>query len=254
MGQLTQFFLAYLQPKRFENMKKVVVICLLALIVACSGEKKQGNMIVQGQIQGLKKGTLYLQKLVDTLIVSVDSISVLGEDSFTLTDDVDSPEMYYLTFDTNNSEQRIMFFAEPGVITVNDNVSNFGVETKIEGSENQKVYEEYIGMTSKFQGKQLDILEANFNAQKDKDLKKSDSLRQLSEKLIERRYIYSIQFALRHPDSEVTPYIALTDLPNANVKFLDSINNSLSEKVKKSLHGKKLNEFISEIKASEESN
>ena len=252
MGELTQFFLAYLQPKRIEKMKKVLVICLLGLIVACSGEKKQGNMVVQGQIQGLKKGTLYLQKLADSLIVSVDSVSVLGEDSFTLTADVDSPEMYYLTFDANSSEQKIMFFAEPGTITINDNVTNFGVNTKIDGSENQKVYEEYISMTSKFQGKQLDILEANFNAQKDNDMKKSDSLRKVSEKLIQQRYIYSIQFALRHPENEVTPYIALTDLPNANVKYLDSINNSLSEKVKNSLYGKKLSEFINEIKKDEQ--
>lgn len=254
MGELTQFFLAYLQPKRIENMKKVLVICLLGFIVACSGEKKQGNMIVQGQIQGLKKGTLYLQKLADSLIVSVDSISLLGEDSFTLTDNVDSPEMYFLTFDANNSEQKIMFFAEPGIITVNDNVANFGVDTQIEGSVNQKIYEEYAGMTSKFQGKQLDILEANFNAQKENNVKKSDSLRQASEDLVKRRYIYTIQFALRHPDSEVTPYIALRDLPNANIKYLDSINHSLSDKVKSSLYGRKLSEFISDIKAVEESN
>ena len=252
MGELTQFFLAYLQPNLIEKMKKVLVICLLGLIVACSGEKKQGNMVVQGQIQGLKKGTLYLQKMVDTLIVSVDSVSVLGKDSFTLTDNVESPEMYYLTFDANTSEQKIMFFAEPGTITITDNVSNFGVNTKIEGSENQKVYEDYKKMASKFQGKQLDLLEANFNAQKENDLKKSDSLRLVSENLVKRRYVYTIQFALRHPDSEVTPYIALADLTNANVKFLDSINNTLSDKVKNSLYGKKFSEFISDIKASEE--
>lgn len=252
MGKLTQFFLAYLQPNLIEKMKKVLVICLLGLIVACSGEKKQGNMIVQGQIQGLKKGTLYLQKMVDTLVVSVDSVSVLGKDSFTLTDNVESPEMYYLTFDANTSEQKIMFFAEPGTITITDNVSNFGVNTKIEGSENQKVYEDYKKMASKFQGKQLDLLEANFNAQKENDLKKSDSLRLVSENLVKRRYVYTIQFALRHPDSEVTPYIALADLTNANVKFLDSINNTLSDKVKNSLYGKKFSEFIADIKASEQ--
>lgn len=252
MGELTQFFLAYLQPNLIEKMKKVFAVCLLVLIVACSGEKKQGNMVVQGQIKGLKKGTLYLQKLVDTLVVSVDSVSVLGEDSFTLTDDVASPEMYYLTFDANTSQQKIMFFAEPGTITITDNVSNFGVNTKIEGSENQKVYDEYKKMTSRFQGKQLDLLEANFNAQKEKDVKTSDSLRLVSENLVKRRYIYTIQFALRHPDSEVTPYIALADLPNANVKFLDSINNTLSDKVKNSLYGKKFSEFISNIKTSEQ--
>ena len=55
-------------------MKKVLVVCLLLLIVACSQEKELGNMVVQGKIKGLKKGTLYLQKMRDTLVVSVDSI------------------------------------------------------------------------------------------------------------------------------------------------------------------------------------
>ena len=233
-------------------MRKVLAICLLVLIAACSGEKKQGNMIVQGQIQGLKKGTLYLQKLADSLIVSVDSVSLLGQDTFLLTDDVESSEMYYLTFDANSSEQKIMFFGEPGTITINDKVSNFGVDTKIEGSNNQKVYDDYRKTAARFQGKQLDLLEANFNAQKDNDIKKSDSLRSVSEKLLKRRYIYAIQFALTHPDSEVTPYIALTDLVNANVKYLDSINNTLTDRVKNSLYGKKLDAFIADIKATEE--
>ena len=76
-------------------MRKVLAICLLVLIAACSGEKKQGNMIVQGQIQGLKGGTLYLQKLADSLIVSVDSVSLLGQDTFLLTDDHNFLKSYW---------------------------------------------------------------------------------------------------------------------------------------------------------------
>ena len=233
-------------------MKKVFAICLLLLILACSKEKKQGNMIVQGQIKGLKKGTLYLQKLKDTLVVSVDSISLLGKDQFLLSDNVDSPEMYYLTFDGNTSEKRIMFFGEQGTITINDDVKRFGLNTKIQGSKNQKVYEDYQKMTSKFQGKQLDLFEANFLAQKEKDVKKSDTLRKLSEDYLKRRYLYSINFALNHPDDEASAYIALTDLADANVKYLDTINQSLSERVKASLYGKKLAEFIDKIKKEEQ--
>jgi hypothetical protein len=233
-------------------MRKLLVIILLVSIVACSGEKEQGNMIVQGQIKGLKKGTLYLQKMVDTLVVSVDSISVLGQDTFTLSDDVDSPEMYYLNFDTNNSQQKIMFFGQQGTITINDEVKSFGVNTKIEGSANQKVYEDYLKVTNKFQGKQLDLLEANFKALKAEDQKAVDSIREVSERYVKRKYLYTIQFALQHPDSEATPYIALTELQAANVKYLDSINNNLSEKVKKSTYGKQLDEFIARIKKAEQ--
>ena len=69
-------------------MKKVLVVCLLLLIIGCSQEKELGNMVVQGKIKGLKKGTLYLQKMSDMVVVSVDSIRLFGEDTFTLTDNL----------------------------------------------------------------------------------------------------------------------------------------------------------------------
>ena len=64
-------------------MKKVFVVGLILLIVACSQEKELGNMVVQGKIKGIKKGTLYLKKMRDTLIISVDSIRLFGKDTFT---------------------------------------------------------------------------------------------------------------------------------------------------------------------------
>ena len=250
VDELTQFFLAYLQHKVNTKMKKIVAICMLALTFACSGEKELKKMVVQGQIKGLKKGILYLQKMKDTLFVTVDSVSVLGKETFTLSDDVEFSEIYYLTLDTNSAKQKVMFFGEPGTVTIRDQVSFFGVETKIEGSQNQKIYEDYKKMMLQFQGKQLGLLEANFNAQKENDLKKSDSLRKVFEIFTKRRYVYAIQFALRHPDSEVIPYIVLTDLANVSVKYLDSINNTLTGKVKKSLYGKKLSKFIAKNESS----
>ena len=83
-------------------------------------------MIVQGQIKGLKKGTLYLQKMADTVLVSVDSIALNGSDTFTLTDNVASPVLYYLTFDGNTTDKRILFFGEQGIITINDEIDQFG--------------------------------------------------------------------------------------------------------------------------------
>ena len=106
-------------------MKKILLICLLLLIIACSQEKELGNMIVQGKIKGVKKGTLYLKKMRDTVIVSVDSIRLFGKDTFTLTDNINSPEMYFLSLDQNKSI--LSFFGEEGVISINDQVEKFGV-------------------------------------------------------------------------------------------------------------------------------
>ena len=92
-------------------MKKILVLGFAILLAACSS-KKEGNMIVNGQIKGLKKGTLYLQKIEnDTILKTIDSISVLGSDQFALTANVEEPEMYYLTFDGNTTNKYITFFA-----------------------------------------------------------------------------------------------------------------------------------------------
>ena len=230
-------------------MKKILVIGLLFLIVACSKEKELGNMVVQGKIKGIKKGTLYLKKMRDTLIVSVDSIRLFGKDSFTLTDNITSPEMYFLTLDQNQST--LSFFGEEGNITVNDQIEKFGISPRIEGSNNQKILEKYREVANKFQDKQLDLLAANMQAQIDSDIETSQSLRKQAEKQNLKKYIFTINFALNNSDTEAAAYITLTELVNANVKYLDSINNSLTKKVKQSYYGEKLAEFIKNIKETE---
>jgi len=230
-------------------MKKILVIGLLLLIVACSKEKELGNMVVQGKIKGIKKGTLYLKKMRDTLIVSVDSIRLFGKDSFTLSDNITSPEMYFLSLDQNQST--LSFFGEEGIITVNDQIEKFGISPRIDGSNNQKILEKYKEVASKFQDKQLDLLAANMQALIDSDIETSQSLRKQAEKQNLKKYIFTINFALNNSDTEAAAYITLTELVNANVKYLDSINNSLTKKVKQSYYGEKLAEFIKNIKETE---
>ena len=91
-------------------MNKIITVFVASLLILACSSKKNGNMVVKGHIKGLKKGTLYLQKMNDTALVSIDSMSVYGDGNFTLTDNVDSPVMYYLTFDGNATDKRILFF------------------------------------------------------------------------------------------------------------------------------------------------
>lgn len=230
-------------------MKKILMVCMLLLIVGCSQEKELGNMVVQGKIKGLKKGTLYLQKMSDTTIVSVDSIRLFGTDTFTLSNNISSSEMYFLSIEGN--QNILSFFGEKGTITVNDQLEKFGIAPVIAGSNNQNIMEKYKKIASKFQGKQLDLLAANIQAQKENDLETSQTLRKQAEKQNLKKYIYTINFALNNADTEAAAYITLTELVNANIKYLDSINNSLSEKVQLSYYGKKLAKFVSTIKETE---
>ncbi|NQW36189.1 MAG: DUF4369 domain-containing protein [Flavobacteriales bacterium] len=230
-------------------MKNLIVIGLVMLgLFGCNS--KQGSMEVQVEVQGLKKGTAYLQKVVDTLMVTVDSVEVNGVDKFTLSDDVTSPEMYYISL--ANFDKKILFFGEKGIIKVSTKLEKFDVAAKISGSKNQKLLDKYHAMIFKFNDQQLSLIEANFEAQKAKDQFVLDSIDKVSRSLIKRRYLYATNFAVTHPKSEVSAYIALADLYNANISLLDTINNSLSKKVKASKYGKKLEKFIADIKKDEE--
>lgn len=232
-------------------MKKIVTVLLASMLIFACSSKKDGNMIVQGNIKGLKKGTLYLQKMNDTLLVSVDSVNVFGDGNFKLTDNVESPVMYYLAFDSKTTDKRILFFGDKGTITINDNIDIFGFNPEITGSKNQEVLNNFIKVNNKFKNQRLEFIKKEFEATKAQDQDLMTKVKTDFDRMIRRKYLYTTNFALNNKDLEVAPYIALTQLYDANIKLLDTINNSLSIDVKKSVYGKRLDKYISEIKAKE---
>ena len=233
-------------------MKKLLIVGLILLIAACSAPKKEGNMLINGQIKGLKKGKLYLQKIEnDTILKTIDSVSVLGNDEFTLSANITEPEMFYLTFDGNTTNKYITFFADKGTITITDDVAKFGLNPIIKGSKNQDLLNNYNKIARRFNDQNLDLIAQKFKAQKAKQKDAVDSINKMHESLLRRRYLVTVNFAVNNADHHVAPYIALTELVNANVKLLDTINNSLSVDVKNSLYGKKLSQFIADIKKAE---
>ena len=104
---------------------------------------------------------------------------------------------------------------------------------------------------SQFNNQNLELIEANFIAQKTQDSILVDSLNRQSERLIKRKYSYTIQFALNNKDSEIAPYLALYEIPAANPIYIDSIYNGLTNTVKNSIYGKKLDEVIANRKSEE---
>jgi hypothetical protein len=233
-------------------MKKIIALFAIALVAFACSSKKEGNMVVKGQIKGLKKGTLYLQKMKDTLLVSVDSMALLGDDKFMLTDNVESPVIYYLTFDGNTTDKHIMFFGEEGEITINDKIEEFGFKPEIKGSKNQEVMDEYRKINQRFIDQRLDFVKKEVEARQAQDEVQLEQVEADYKKMIRRRYLFSTNFAIANADSEAAPYIALSELYDANIQLLDTINNSLTDKVKKSEYGKRLQKFVDDIKVKEE--
>ncbi|MCH7525540.1 MAG: DUF4369 domain-containing protein [Bacteroidetes bacterium] len=228
-------------------MKKTFLLLVIIFTFSCT--KKEPDLIVTGNIKGLKKGTLYLQKLKDTVLVTLDSLEIIGEFPFELHSDLEEPEVLYLTLDKNSSNiHRISFFANKGVTEINTTLKRFAYDAKIKGSVQQELYEEHSGIISKFNNQQLDLIKSRFEAQQSGN----DSLIKVAnfdaDNLIKRKYLYTVNFALNNSDSEVAPYVTLAEIYDANIKYLDTIYNSLPKDIANSKYGKALNTHIKKRK------
>lgn len=231
-------------------MNKISFLLIALFFIACG--KKEHDLTVKVHVKGLKKGTLYLKKVEDTMLVSIDSMIVNGDSQIELHSDIDSPEVFYLYLDKNSAEKdRISFFADKGITEINTTLKNFAFEANIKGSEQQKILEDYKTVISKINNRNLDLVKEQFEAQKIGDTQKLATLQKEAESSLKRKYLYTVNFALNNKNSEVAPYLALTEVYNARIDLLDTINNSLTTKVKGSKYGKELEAFIKSIKTTE---
>ncbi|WP_179349474.1 DUF4369 domain-containing protein [Winogradskyella pacifica] len=224
--------------------KVLSLIILIALAVSC-GKNNDANFTLKGSVKGLKKGVVYLQKDGDSSIVDLDSMVISGQSEFTLHTHIDEPILLYLKlFKNDGAEHYIPFFADKGVTEITTSLKGFNYDSEIKGSKQQELLKEYLSVLSRYNDKNLDIIEESFKAREKNDSIAVDSLNRLADHLIKRKYAYTIQFAMNNKDSEIAPYLALYETRNANPVYIDSIYNSLNPEIKNSLYGKKLSEVI----------
>jgi hypothetical protein len=231
-------------------MKKITITLAIGILMIACTEKNENTMVVKGTIKNLKKGILYLQKMNDTMAVTVDSIALDGVDTFTLSDEIESPELYFLSLNKSN-DKKIAFFGDKGIITINTKLEKFRYGATVTGLANQQLLDEYKEMMGKFSDKRLEYIKAEFDAKRANDSVMIDSIRNLQKSLVKRRYYYTTNFAVTHADNDIAPYLALTELFDANVRLLDTVNNTLTPEIKASKYGKALDKFIADIKRKE---
>jgi hypothetical protein len=235
-----------------KTIKYIAVIVIAIAVTSCQKENTS-NFTLKGSIKNLKKGVVYLQKDGDSSIVNLDSMVIKGQPEFILSTDIDEPILLYLKLSKNDDKEHyIPFFADKGITEITTSLDQFSRDAKIIGSTQQAQLEDYLKLMSDFNNSNLDLIKANFLAQKSNDTKTSDSLIERSNRLLKLKYAATINFALNHNDSEVSPYLALYEIPNTTVKYLDTIYNNLTAPIKQSYYGKILGDVLIEFKAKPE--
>lgn len=225
-------------------------IIALLFIVACSNENSN-TLLLKGEIKGLKKGALLLQKVNDTAYISLDSVRIDGDSRFEFSQPINEPEVLYLTMrfdDSLGTKKRIPFFAEAKEMTMTTTLENYELESEINGSVNQEKWNAHKELIARYKDRNLELIEKQLNALKSGN----DSLAQVygsqQQRLRSTQYLATINFAKNNSDYEIAPFLMLLEVFDANLKYHDTIYKLLSPKIKDSKYGKALESFIQERK------
>ncbi|PTX59040.1 uncharacterized protein DUF4369 [Kordia periserrulae] len=233
--------------------RKCLILLAILGFIAC-GKEIKGNLTITGNIDGLKEGTLYLQKVQDTTLVNLDSLVVNGDAHFTFHTTIEEPEVLYMYLDKkdfNDLNDRVEFFAESGEMTFNTTLRRFVNDAKVTGSKNHNDLVTFKEFMTKFNTKELMLLRDGMDAKKEEDVKKVQEINTQISNYAKSRMRYILNYAITNGDKEIAPYVVTTEASDANEKFLDTVYKRLSPKIADSKYGKKLKELLEARKVEE---
>ena len=225
--------------------KYLTISTVLILFIACSSN--EDKMTLTGNVKGLKKGTLLLQKIQDSLLVSVDSVLVNGNSLFSFKETILEPEIYYLNVRLENGilkDDRISFFAESNPINISTTLTNFAIDAKVTGSNNQEKYKTYKKIIDRYSDRNLELIEQIFEAKKKGNDSLAIKLNSHQNSILAKKYLATISFALSNKDFEISPYLMVSHVNDTKLVYLDSVYNNLTPKIKDSKYGKDLESLI----------
>ena len=225
-------------------MKQYIKYIFLLLFFKCTSDTNK-NLNISGSVKGLRKGKLYLQKYInDTMLINIDSLKIEGLENFEFNDSLSEAQFYFLALkkdETDTTLQKIPFFAEKGKIKITTRLNTFLSSAKVDGSENQILWDEYLMVIRKFNNQNIELVKDYLEKKGEFDLKKRDELFDKKNSLINRKKVlFSLNFAMNNSDKEISAYIGLYELNNISKKYLDSLYSKLHTKIKNSFYGKKL--------------
>ena len=227
--------------------QNIIKLLFFLFLVSCSAPKK--DMQVEVFVKDLKKGTLYLERVQDSILVAVDSMQITQEKPIVLEADLNHPELFYVLLDRNKADDfdnRIPFFGEAGNISIQTTLDGYVTKAEVVGSPTQDIFNSYNKVISQFNNEELDLLAAYLQAQISQNSDSLALLEKQSASLAKRKILFTANFAVNNNNSVIAPYLALYNLTSGSKTLLDTIAASMSDDVRNSSYGKQLRDYLAD--------
>ena len=221
------------------------LLVLFFFVFSCSKIDDENQFSLSLEIEDLKKGVIYLEKISDSSIVVIDSVLFNGNNSIEFKGKIDEPEIMIisLTFENEPDPKSFTFFVEKSNISLKTRLKDFGFKVDSKGSKNDSIYRQYLEINKKFNNEKLDLISMSLGFQKSGNKDSISLYDSKLESVNKRQFLHNANFAMRYSNHEIAPYIAITDL-RESIAILDTIYKSLGIGIKNSKYALELKTLI----------
>ena len=218
-------------------MKKYVLFLFAVVLGLTACNQNKSFKVNVGLTNGNEK-TVYLQKYVDNVPVTIDS-AVIADDQAVLTAPVDDPQLLY-ALKVKGKRGSMPFFADNKDVTFVGDMNN-PQAVEIIASETQAELDAYNDQLKAFDTQIRDLYAVMQQAFADNDSIKMDSLNKVGTALMEQQDSFRDDYIKAHPDSFVTHYIldgVKQDYP------IDQLKEMVGTFTTESIYRDHLNDYI----------
>ncbi|WP_298238100.1 TlpA disulfide reductase family protein [uncultured Algibacter sp.] len=224
-------------------MKQLIIFIFLAVVLACQAPKRTDSYVIQASAPGVYNGMRAYLKVPNERgqMVNKDTAIVLDE-KFSFEGVQTEPVLEYLFI--NGSEGFLPLIVENGDIAITIKKDSLG-SSEITGTSNNEIYKAYnlkqIKLTNKIKKLSDDYRNANINNSSDKQTiyESINNIRTEANDLL-------LTFAKEHKDSDISVILLNEAIKtkSAELEPIESTFAGLSEELKTSTYGQKINNFI----------
>ena len=216
--------------------RNLLLLFAVAFIMTACNQTKTFNVNVS--LANGNDKTVYLQKYVDNVPVTIDS-AVIAEEKAVLTAPIDNPQILY-ALKIKGQRGSMPFFADKKDVAFVGDLDN-PQAVEIMGSETQAELDAYNDKLDEINMQIRDLYAVMQQAFSDNDSIKMDSLNKVGTALMEQQDNYRDEYIKAHPESFVTHYIldgVKQDYP------LDQLKDLMAGFTTESIYRDHLNDYV----------
>jgi peroxiredoxin len=234
------------QNKRIV-MNKIFLLISLSLVffAGCNSEKKEYNFKAEITVKDAQdSGYVYFKNWEKGKWVAVDSAMLLNGKT-EIKGSLNAPTLYFFFY---NNLRVTPIFVEPGEIKINTDKNNLRY-VDVEGSESQKLYENFMRNVNIPIDQKISVLGNKYNiARKKGDMNAMDSITKLYEDLESNRRDSMIIFAKENSKSVVPAFLIYQFAYQFSISELEEAANSFDPSLNDVQYVKSIKERIATLK------